>query len=42
VEGDDAARALARRLERRLDGRGIVIETGFDNRGARCWAAGDA
>jgi beta-RFAP synthase len=42
VEGDDAARALARRLERRLDGRGSVIETGFDNRGARCWAAGDA
>jgi beta-RFAP synthase len=42
VEGRDAAQALARLLERRLAGRGSVIETGFDNRGARCWAAGDA
>jgi beta-RFAP synthase len=42
VEGEAAARALARRVERRLDGRGIVIETGFNNHGARCWtAAGD-
>jgi beta-ribofuranosylaminobenzene 5'-phosphate synthase len=40
VDGDEAARALAGRVERRLGGRGIVLPARFDNRGARCWAAG--
>ena len=39
VHGDDAARSLARRIEDRLRGRGIVLVTRFDNRGARCWTA---
>jgi beta-ribofuranosylaminobenzene 5'-phosphate synthase len=37
VGGDEAARSLARHVEDRLDGRGVVLATGFDNRGARCW-----
>jgi beta-RFAP synthase len=40
VADTEAARPLARSLERRLDGRGRVIVTGFDNRGARCWTDG--
>jgi beta-RFAP synthase len=39
VEGEQAARSLARRIEERLGGRGLVLATGFDNRGARCWTA---
>jgi beta-RFAP synthase len=37
VGGDEAARALADRVERRLGGRGVVRQARFDNRGARCW-----
>ena len=37
VRGDQAMRSLARRIEDRLGGRGIVLQTAFDNRGARCW-----
>ncbi|MGH7506658.1 MAG: beta-ribofuranosylaminobenzene 5'-phosphate synthase family protein [Longimicrobiales bacterium] len=37
ANGDPAARALARRVEARLAGRGTVITTAFDNDGARCW-----
>jgi beta-RFAP synthase len=39
VRGEEAAVRLARRIEDRLDGRGVVLATSFDNRGARCWAA---
>ena len=39
VYGDEAAQSLARRVEGRLQGRGVVLATGFNNRGARCWAA---
>jgi beta-RFAP synthase len=39
VQGDEAARRLARRVEARLDGRGVVLATGFNNHGARCWTA---
>jgi beta-RFAP synthase len=39
VRGDEAARSLARRVEDRLDGRGVVLATGFNNGGARCWTA---
>jgi beta-ribofuranosylaminobenzene 5'-phosphate synthase len=39
VRGDEAALRLARRVEGRLGGRGVVLATGFDNRGARCWVA---
>jgi len=39
VRGDEAARSLARRIEDRLDGRGVVLATSFNNRGARCWTA---
>jgi len=39
VRGDEAARSLARRVEDRLDGRGAVLATGFNNGGARCWTA---
>jgi beta-RFAP synthase len=42
VEGDDAARALAQRAAARLGGRGLVLATSFDNRGARCWRGEDA
>jgi beta-RFAP synthase len=42
VEGEEAARRLARRVEDRLGGRGLVLATGFNNRGARCWTAGAA
>ena len=38
VRGDEAARSLARRVEDRLEGRGVVLATAFNNRGARCWA----
>lgn len=41
VRGDDAMRGLARRVEEHLGGRGIVLQTGFDNRGARCWTDRD-
>jgi beta-ribofuranosylaminobenzene 5'-phosphate synthase len=37
VGGEDAALRLARRVEDRLEGRGVVLATSFDNRGARCW-----
>jgi beta-ribofuranosylaminobenzene 5'-phosphate synthase len=37
VQGEEAARRLARRVENRLGGRGVVLATGFNNRGARCW-----
>jgi beta-RFAP synthase len=37
VRGEEAARSLAHRVEDRLGGRGVVLATGFDNRGARCW-----
>ena len=37
VRGDEAARSLACRVEDRLEGRGVVLATGFNNRGARCW-----
>jgi beta-RFAP synthase len=40
--GEEAARDLARRVEDRLDGRGVVLTTGFDNRGARWWTADGA
>lgn len=39
VRGEEAARSLARRVEDRLGGRGVVLATGFSNRGARCWTA---
>ena len=39
VRGDELARSLARRVEDRLDGRGVVLATSFNNRGARCWTA---
>ena len=39
VYGDEAAQRLARRVEDRLQGRGVVLATAFDNRGARCWTA---
>jgi beta-RFAP synthase len=43
LAGDQAqAEALARRVRDRLSGRGRVLVTAFDNRGARCWRAGDA
>ena len=41
VAGDDGAARLARRLEERLAGRGVVLATPFDNRGARCWTEGE-
>jgi beta-RFAP synthase len=37
VRGDEAARGLARRIEEHLGERGVVLQTPFDNRGARCW-----
>lgn len=37
VEGEEAARRLARRVRERLDGRGVVGSVAFDNTGARCW-----
>jgi len=37
--GEDVARSLAGTLRERLRGRGVVLTTGFDNRGARCWSA---
>jgi beta-RFAP synthase len=43
LAGDQAqAEVLARRVRDRLSGRGRVLVTAFDNRGARCWRAGDA
>jgi len=39
VRGDERAQSLARRVEDRLDGRGRVFATAFNNRGARCWTA---
>ena len=39
AQGEEAARTLARRVENRLGGRGVVLATGFNNRGARCWTA---
>ena len=39
VRGDEAAQSLARRVEDRLDGHGVVLATSFNNRGARCWTA---
>jgi beta-RFAP synthase len=39
VRGDEAARSLARRIEDHLGERGVVLQTPFDNRGARCWTA---
>ncbi|MFI5006899.1 MAG: beta-ribofuranosylaminobenzene 5'-phosphate synthase family protein [Solirubrobacterales bacterium] len=39
VRGEEAAQDLAGRIERRLSGRGIVLATGFNNHGARCWTA---
>jgi beta-RFAP synthase len=39
VRGEEAARSLARRVEDRLEGRGVVLATSFNNRGARCWTA---
>ena len=39
VRGEEGARSLAGRIKDRLAGRGIVLATGFDNRGARCWTA---
>jgi beta-RFAP synthase len=37
VRGEDAARDLARRIDDHLGERGVVHQTSFDNRGARCW-----
>ena len=39
VRGEEAARGLAGRIKDRLAGRGIVLATSFNNRGARCWTA---
>jgi beta-RFAP synthase len=39
VRGEEAARSLARRIEDRLGGRGVVFATGFNNLGSRCWTA---
>jgi beta-RFAP synthase len=39
VWGDEAARSLARRIEVRLGGRGLVLAASFNNHGARCWTA---
>jgi beta-ribofuranosylaminobenzene 5'-phosphate synthase len=38
VRGEEAARRLAGRIEARLGGRGVVLATGFNNHGARCWS----
>jgi beta-RFAP synthase len=39
VRDQPEALELARRIEDRIAGRGIVLTTSFANRGARCWSA---
>ncbi len=39
VRGEEAARSMVRRVEDRLEGRGVVLATSFNNSGARCWTA---
>jgi beta-ribofuranosylaminobenzene 5'-phosphate synthase len=38
VRNEEAAQNLARRVEDCLGGRGVVLTTPFNNRGARCWS----
>jgi beta-ribofuranosylaminobenzene 5'-phosphate synthase len=42
VRGDEEAERVASRLRSRLDGRGPVIVTAFNNRGARSWESATA
>lgn len=39
VRGDEDAQRLADRIRTHLAGRGSVLVTSFDNKGARCWRA---